>query len=347
MKSLRSDGLGLAFVLIWSSGYVVGALATQVIAPLAVTLWRFVLATAILTVVAVIRRERWPRGRQLALVAAIGLPMFAIQFGALYTALADGMPASTTALIACSSPLLVAALGAAARWERLTALQWSGIALGVVGVVVTLADRVARPPSLVVLTWALLGLAGLAAGTVLQSRVKTTAGPSAIAAIELGMGAVVLAVWAPLRGPVAIALTFHALGTFLWLAIVTGVGAPLLLFALIRQRGATRASSFLFVVPAVTAIAAWPILGTPIGALTFAGLVVVGIALRLVRPRPDRATPSDQSVSTTAASSSTALPSTVTSSVSAGFGTRSAGSTSSAITAATTINTAITAKART
>ena len=41
MKPLRIDVLGLSFVLIWSSGYVVGGLATQVIAPLAVTLWRF------------------------------------------------------------------------------------------------------------------------------------------------------------------------------------------------------------------------------------------------------------------------------------------------------------------
>jgi hypothetical protein len=39
--------------------------------------------------------------------------LFAVQFGALYIALAAGMPAATTALIACSSPLAVAALSAA------------------------------------------------------------------------------------------------------------------------------------------------------------------------------------------------------------------------------------------
>jgi len=40
--------MGVSFVLIWSSGYVVGSLATQVIAPLSVTLWRFLVAAVVL-----------------------------------------------------------------------------------------------------------------------------------------------------------------------------------------------------------------------------------------------------------------------------------------------------------
>jgi drug/metabolite transporter (DMT)-like permease len=281
MKSLRVDVLGSVFVLLWSSGYIVGSLATQVIAPLAVTLWRFVVAALVLAAAAAWRGEKWPRGRELASVAAVGVPMFAVQFGALYTALADGMPASTTSLIACSSPLLVAVISFAAGWEPLSRIHAAGIALGLAGVVITLADRVGRPPSLTALAWTLLGLAGLTIGTILQSRLRHGTGPSATASIELGVGAIVLAIWAPLRGPVSIPITTHALGTFAWLALVTGVGAPLLLFALIRQRGATRASSFLFLVPAVTAIGAWPILGTPLQPTAVAGLAVAATGLWL------------------------------------------------------------------
>jgi drug/metabolite transporter (DMT)-like permease len=284
VKSLRIDLLGTAFVLIWSSGYVVGSLATQVMAPLAVTLWRFVLAAVVLAAVAVWRGESWPRGRELAAVAAIGVPMFAVQFGALYSALADGMPASTTSLIACSAPLLVAVIGFAAGWERLSGTQSAGIALGLAGVVITLADRVGRPPSPAALGWTLLGLAALTAGTTMQARLRSGAGPAAVASVELVAGFAVLAVWAPLRGPLAIPLTVHALGTFAWLALVTGIGAPLLLFALIRQRGATRASSYLFIVPAVTAIAAWPVLGTPLQPTAVAGLAVAAAGLWLANP---------------------------------------------------------------
>ncbi len=273
-------------MLVWSSGYVFGALATQVIAPLAITMWRFLVAAIVLAVISVVRRENWPRGRELLRLAAIGVPMFAVQFGALYTALAAGMPPSTTSLIACSSPLLVAVISSAAGWERLTALRWAGIGLGVAGVATTLADRVGRPPNAGALAWTLLGLAALAGGTALQSRVKTNAGPAAVASVEVAAAFVVLAVWAPLRGSLTIPLTFHAVATFTWLALVAGVGAPLLLFSLVRSVGATRASSLLFAVPAITAIASWPILGVRLGVLTLVGLVIVAIALRLGRPRP-------------------------------------------------------------
>ena len=294
MKSLRIDVLGIVFVLVWSSGFVVGALATERIAPLAVTLWRFVVAAAVLAVIAARRGERWPRGRELVRVTAIGVPLFALQFGALYTALDGGMPASTTSLIACSSPLWVAVVGVVAGWERLRAAQAAGIVLGLAGVVITLADRVGRPPNLAALVWTLLGLTGLTAGTVLQSRLRTNAGPSTVAAVEIAAGAAVLAVWAPLRGPVSVPFTWPAIWTFAWLAIVTGVGGPLMLFALIRQRGATRASSYLFVVPAITAIAAWPILGTPLHYTAVVGLAVAAAGLWLARQRTGRADPAER-----------------------------------------------------
>ena len=48
---------------------------------------------------------RWSR------MSGVGVLLFAVQFGGLYIGLADGMPAGTTALIACSAPLLVAVAG--------------------------------------------------------------------------------------------------------------------------------------------------------------------------------------------------------------------------------------------
>ena len=98
----------------------------------------------------------------------------------------------------------------------------------------------------------------------------------------------VLAVWAPLEGPLSMPVTVKAVTAFLWLAIVTGVGAPLLLFALIKRRGPARGTSLLFVVPAVTALASWPLLGRTVGPTAFAGLAVAGTGLWLARRRSDR-----------------------------------------------------------
>jgi drug/metabolite transporter (DMT)-like permease len=164
--------------------------------------------------------------------------------------------------------------------------HWAGIALGVVGVAVTLADRLGRPPHPAALAWTLLGLAGLTAGTLLQSRLRTSAGPAALAATEIAAATLVMAAWAPAEGSLAIPETTRAITSLLWIALIPGVVGPLLLFALIKQRGATRATSLLFVVPAVTAIAAWLIMGAPMGINTVLGLAIAAAGLRLtLKPR--------------------------------------------------------------
>lgn len=288
MKSLQIDKTGTLFIGVWSSGYIGGSLATSAIAPLAANLWRFAIGGLLLAGIARHRREAWPRGRALGSAAVIGVLLFTVQFGGLYIGMASGTPASTTALIACSAPLLVAAAGALLGWDRLAARQWIGISLGVVGVAVTLADRLGRPPTTAALAWTLLGLAGLTAGTLLQGRIRTGAGPAALAATEIAFATLAMAAWAPMEGPLGVPESPRAIGALLWIALIPGVIGPLLFFALIKQRGATRASSLLFVVPAATAVAAWPILGTPIGATTVIGLIVAAVGLRLTLHAPDR-----------------------------------------------------------
>jgi drug/metabolite transporter (DMT)-like permease len=64
MKTLHGHGVPIAFVAVWSSGYIGGAIATESIAPLTVTLWRFVVASLLLGIVAWRRQERWPQGRR-------------------------------------------------------------------------------------------------------------------------------------------------------------------------------------------------------------------------------------------------------------------------------------------
>jgi len=189
--------LGPSFVVLWSSGYVVGSVATRSIAPLTVTLWRFVVSALVLAGIALYRRETWPvRPSDLGFTSVTGVVAFTVQFTALYRGLADGMPAATTALIACSAPLVVAVAGAGLGWDRLGTRQWFGVVLGVVGVVVTLSDRLGRPPSLPALVWSLIGLGGLAAGSLLQGRLIGRGRPTALTAVQVAAGAVTTALWA-------------------------------------------------------------------------------------------------------------------------------------------------------
>jgi drug/metabolite transporter (DMT)-like permease len=294
VKALRTAPSLLApsFVALWSSGYVVGSVATRSIAPLTVTLWRFVISAAVLALIAFLRREAWPvRPRDLVFVAVTGVVAFTVQFTALYRGLADGMPAATTALIACSAPLVVAVAGAGLGWDRLSIRQWFGVLLGVGGVVVTLSDRLGRPPSTGALVWTLIGLGGLAGGSLLQGRLLGRGGPTALTAVQVAAAAVATAVWAPFAGSLRIPETASALTSFGWLALVAGVVGPLLLLALIQRHGPTRGTSLLFLVPSVTAFLAWVLLGEPVGLVALLGLAIAGLGLWLGRRTPAPVSP--------------------------------------------------------
>lgn len=286
MKALQDQTLPAGFLLLWSSAYIAGAIATPAIAPLTVTLWRFVIAGSLLALIAWQRHERWPTGwHELGGALLAGSLFFALQFGALYTGMAQHMPAATTALIACSAPLFVASASALFGWERLTPRRWAGILIGLAGVAVTLSDRLGRPPSTSALLWSLLGLVGLVGGTLVQGRLKFQSGAAAISAVELLSSAVLIAIVAPWSKLLAIPAEPHVLASFAFIVLAAGVGAPLLVFALIRKRGATGASSLLFIVPPLTALEGWLVLGTRIGPAALAGLALAAFGLWLSRPR--------------------------------------------------------------
>jgi drug/metabolite transporter (DMT)-like permease len=62
MTVTRLHLLAGVFVLVWSSGYVAAALVVDGNPPLAVTFWRFVVAGAVLALVARLRREAHAAG---------------------------------------------------------------------------------------------------------------------------------------------------------------------------------------------------------------------------------------------------------------------------------------------
>ncbi len=93
-----SDRLVLpVFVVLWSSGYVVGALGIEVADPLPLLAARFTLA-AVVAVPLVLREGRW-RGAPLGRLAVVGLLLQIVQFGGIYGGFALGVPAALSALV--------------------------------------------------------------------------------------------------------------------------------------------------------------------------------------------------------------------------------------------------------
>src|ERR1044072_2154510 len=118
-----------AFVGMWTSGFIIGRLATDQASAMALTFWRFSLAAVVATALALAFSAKWPRTRPaLRNVAVTGLLIQAVQFSGVYLGLGQGMPAGLSALIVGTSPLVGSVAGGPILGEHLTRVQWLGSA---------------------------------------------------------------------------------------------------------------------------------------------------------------------------------------------------------------------------
>jgi drug/metabolite transporter (DMT)-like permease len=278
------------FVLLWSSGYVVGAVAIQVADPLPLLAARFTLASLVAIPLA-LRRGRW-RGAPLGRLAVVGLLLQVVQFGGIYGGFALGVPAALSALVMLGlSPLVTTGLAVASRQERADARLWGALAVGVAGVAISLAPELgtARIGAGVGVT--VVGMLGLAGGTVLQKRWVGAADLRVSAAVQNVTGAVMVAPAAAVFGgrfDVSAQLVL-SLG---WIAWGMGIVSLLALVFVLRDHAASTVAALLLVVPPVTAIASALTLGEALHPAGLVGMLVAMVGVGAVLRREAAATSS-------------------------------------------------------
>jgi drug/metabolite transporter (DMT)-like permease len=268
-------------VPVWSSGFIVGTLAVRHASGLSVLFWRMSVAALVMIAIALALRAPWPRDRRTLLqMVLVGLLLQAAQFVGIFLALQHGVSAGLTALLAGSSPLLVAVLATILFDEHLEPVQWIGSAIGVAGVVFAVIEELHGTGSPVGFLFALVGLAGLVAGTLVQRVGGANVDPRAANTIQLVVAAAVIAPLTALTAGFDIGA--QALAPLAWLIFGLSIGAVMLFFWLLRNEKSGEATSFLYLVPATTAIAGVPILGQPLQLGAVVGLVLALIGVRMV-----------------------------------------------------------------
>lgn len=282
------------FIFVWSSGFLGGQLATRDLPPLAVTTWRLLFAVALLVVIAAVTRAPWPRGlarwRDLAVTGAL---MQGVQFGGVYVAIALGVPAALCALVLCLNPVLVAMAAGPVLGERIGRLGALGSAIAVLGAVVAGVPQLHGAGGPAGIGLLLLGLVGFAGGTLYQKKTGATMDLRTGTAIQLMAGAVVIAPLGLLvDGGLPLPASPLGIGSLAWLVLVNSIAGSVLLFVLLRRGTGTGVSGLLYLVPAVTAVLAVPVLGQPVAPTTLAGLAITLVGVTLVqrdaRPTPAR-----------------------------------------------------------
>lgn len=281
-----SSTLPFLFILMWSSGYVVGKLALPYAGPFTLLFLRFAVAALVLLAIALATRAPWPTGwKPAAHLVVVGLLVQALQFSSLYTGMKLGVSAGVSALIVGTMPLFTALGASVFLHERVSGRQWLGLAAGLGGVALVVADRIGGA-SIAGLGAVSLALAGITLGTLYQKKYCANAD------LRIG-GFIQLAVASIVALPLALVVEgFEARWTPAlvlasgWLSIVNSIGAVSLLFLMMRKGEASKVASLFYLIPGTTALMGFAVLGETLGAMMLAGFAVTAGAVHLCTRKP-------------------------------------------------------------
>ncbi|HUS56080.1 MAG TPA: DMT family transporter [Thermohalobaculum sp.] len=271
------------FVVLWSTGFIGAKYGLPYIEPITFLVMRFSFVAVALLLWVLLARSAWLTWAQARDAAVIGILLQAVYLGGVYEAIKLGIEAGVSALIVGLQPVLTAFIARQFLGERLTPVQWAGIALGFLGVGLVvmrkLDDGVGNWRGVV---FCLGSLVGISIASILQ---KTRAASHPVRSSTLVQFIASLVVLVPLSFAFEtreITWSGELIFTMAWLVLVMSLGALSLLLFLIRRGAASNVASLFFLVPPTTAVMAWGIFGEVLGPIEIAGIVMTTIGVLMV-----------------------------------------------------------------
>jgi drug/metabolite transporter (DMT)-like permease len=282
-RLLRGLGVPALFVVLWSTGFIGAKLGLPHAGPLTFLALRYGLAAGLLVLVALVVRAPWPRRpAEIGHYAVAGLLVHGVYLGGVYVGISFGVEAGVSALIVGLQPLLTAALAGVVLGERVTARQWAGLGLGLLGVALVLGRKLGEGPGDALGSLACVAaLLGTTAGTLYQKRHCAGMDLRTGNVVQFAAAGLVTALLALLFEDGHIVWTADFVFALLWLVFVLSLGAVSLLYVLIRRGAAAQVASLFFLVPPCTALMAWPLFGETLGPVALIGMVLTaaGVAM--------------------------------------------------------------------
>jgi drug/metabolite transporter (DMT)-like permease len=272
------------FVVLWSTGFIGAKYGLPYAEPLTFLTVRFFLVAAIMLIASIVLGARWPtRWRDVGHTALVGIFIQATYLGGVFYAMAHGVSAGLAALIVGLQPLITASLVGALLGERVSARQWLGLVLGLVGLVLVLWGRLTFDlPHLAGLAAAVAAPFGMAFGTLYQKRFCAAVDLCSATVIQNATAGLLMLVLALVGETMHIEWRIEFIAALAWLCLVLSVGATMLLLFLLRRGAASRIASLFYLVPPVTAFMAYLLFGETLGPAALVGMAVTAFGVALV-----------------------------------------------------------------
>jgi drug/metabolite transporter (DMT)-like permease len=282
------------FVLLWSTGWIAARYAAPHADPLTFLSVRYVVAFIVIALFAIVVRAPWPATKiAIAHTLISGALIHAIYLGAIWWAIKKGVPAGISGLIAALQPLLTAAFGGWLIKEHVKPLQWLGVAVGFIGVLLVLEPKLVQSFSnnsnqsslIIPILVNCIGMLSATLGSFYQKRYLGTGDLRTITAMQY-MGALIVTL------PVALLFedlrfdlvpeTFYSLA---WAVIPLSIGAISLMLVMIRKGAVSRVASLIYLVPPTVAVQAWLMFDEKLVTVQIIGMVVTALGVYLSTKR--------------------------------------------------------------
>lgn len=275
-------------MFIWSTGWIVAKFGAPNADPLTFLTTRYTLAAALLLIIIFFSKVTWPKTRAFYGHNFIsGALIHALYLGSVWYAVAHGVPATISALIAAIQPILSTVLAPILQKERVIGLRWLGVALGFCGLVVVLSPKLLGISGVdfgalkLPITLNCLGMVCVTLGTFYQKHFVPTGDLRVVTFLQYVSAAIVTLPLAFVFEPMRMVWNQSLILTMAWSVIALSLGAVGLLLLLIRHGAVSRAAALIFLVPPTAAVQGYFLLGESLSLVQWAGmaLTVAGVAL--------------------------------------------------------------------
>lgn len=289
MNQPRNDTLlAWYFVVIWGSGFIATKIGIQYAAPFTFLSLRFAFGILCLIPLVLWLKPAWPKTqREWLHVIIAGLLMHAVHLSGSHYAQYLGMSAGIAAVILALQPLATALI-ARGSGDRVTRLQWFGIALGFAGVALIVWHKIdVRAVSLGSLMAVLAGLAALTVGTLYQRKFCPTVDLRSSALIQFAVSLVAILPLSIAFEGAKVQWSWPLLGAIAFLVIGASILAVNALHTLMRHGEATRVTSMMYLPPIFAVAMEYLVFSVVPTAISVVGIAVtsVGVAMAMHRAR--------------------------------------------------------------
>ena len=263
------------FVLFWSSAFISGQFIVQSASPFAALSFRFLIVSIFFLLFSYFFREKILVNYKLILQASVtGVLFHGFYLGGVFFSYSIGLSATLSALIVGLQPILTNIFSGPILKERVTLVQWIGIALGFIGTVLVIGYDIGKTIPFLGVFASIVALLGATTATIWQKKFTSEITLSVNNFYQAIAATLFLVIVSFLFEVPFINFDKRFILSMGWQIIMVSFGAYAILMYLIKTGTASKTSNLFFLIPPTTGVMAYFILGEDLYLIDFIGLTI-------------------------------------------------------------------------